>query len=359
MPKTFVDTVRPVLASAALCFAVVAGSGVAHAGDKALAETLFQEGRKLFDAGKLDAACSKFDASQRQDPSPGTLINLGKCNEARGKTATAWANYKEAESLARNMSRAEQESAAAARATAIEPLLSRLEIKPPATAIEGLVVKRNGVAISVDALGTASPVDPGEHEIEASAPGYKTWKSKVTVGKQKDNASIQIPELEKGADAAPVAAPPPAAPGEPPPDKGAGAAAGAGVTADPSKGGSSAKTFGYVLTGIGAVGLIAGGYFGYAASKQASDAENDDTLCPDKKCTSAGRDEIDSAKGKALISTIGIGVGVAALGAGIVLLATAPSNREAAASARRQQSAVRVAPFVDRKNAGLFVSGGF
>ncbi|MBI3203255.1 MAG: hypothetical protein HYZ29_17075 [Myxococcales bacterium] len=357
MPKTFVEAARPVLAAVALSFAVVAGAGVAHAGDKALAETLFQEGRKLFDAGKLDAACAKFDASQRQDPSPGTLINLGKCNEARGKTATAWANYKEAESLARNMSRTEQESAAAARATAIEPLLSRLEIKAPAQAIEGLAVKRNGVAISTDALGTASPVDPGEHEIEASAPGYKTWTSKVTVGKQKDSASVQIPDLEKGAEAAPaVAPPPPATGGEPPPSKGA---AGASATADAGSGGSSTKTFGYVLTGVGAVALIAGGYFGYAASKQASDAKNDDTLCPDKQCTPAGRDEIDAAEGKALISTIGVGVGVAALGTGIVLLVTAPSNKEVATSKRRALSAVRVAPFVDQKNAGLFVSGGF
>lgn len=359
MPKTTASLALSILGSLVLASSVLLSPSVAAAGDKALAETLFQDGRKLLDAGKYDAACLKFEASQRQDPSPGTLLNLGKCNEARGKTASAWANYKEAEALARNMSRAEQEAVANERAAALEPKLSRLEIKAPPTPIDGLTVKRGGVLMSVDALGTPSPVDPGEHEIEASAPGYKTWKSKVVVGKEADSASVQIPELEKGEEpaTAPVPAPAPAAPaGQDTPQP----KAGGDVRAD-TAGGGSMKTIGWVMTGVGAVSLLAGGYFGYAASQQASDAEDDPSLCPDKQCTPAGRDEIDSAKGKALISTIGVGLGVAALGAGIVLIATAPPGQERAASVtrRRAKLAPRWSPYVDGRNAGLYVSGAF
>jgi hypothetical protein len=349
MPKT-TASLRSIIGSVVIASSVLLAPSLASAGDKALAETLFQDGRKLLDAGKYDAACQKFEASQRQDPSPGTLINLGKCNEARGKTATAWANYKEAEALARNMSRSEQETAANEKAAALEPLLSRLEIRPPPTAIDGLSVKRGGVTMSVEALGTSSPIDPGDYEIEASAPGYKTWKGKVTVGKEKDSASIQIPDLEKSAEpaVAPVPVEPPAQDTEPKTE--------GGVRADTSKGAGSTKTIGYVLTGVGAVALLAGGYFGYAANKQASDAKDDPKLCPDKQCTPAGRDEIDSAKSKALISTIGVGVGVAALGAGIVLIVTAPSNKEQASKSRRF---ARVSPYADGRNAGLFFSGAF
>lgn len=357
MPKTTASRVRSILGSVAIAACVLHAQSPALAGDKALAEALFQEGKKLLEAGNYDAACTKLDASQRQDPSPGTLINLGKCNEARGKTATAWANYKEAEALARNMSRAEQEAAASERAAALEPKLSRLEIKPPPAPIEGLTVKRGGNLMSADALGLASPVDPGEYEIEASAPGYKTWRGKVTIGKEKDSASIQIPQLEEAPEAAgpPAPAPGPAGTEKPAPMKDTG------VRADTSKAGGSAKTMGFVLTGVGAVALLAGGYFGYAASKQAGDAEGDPKLCPDKQCTPAGRDEIDSAKGKALISTIGVGVGVAALGAGIVLIVISPSSGEIASQRPRThaQRVPRLVPYTDGRNAGLSFAGAF
>ncbi|MFO0570247.1 MAG: hypothetical protein U0263_31690 [Polyangiaceae bacterium] len=352
MRKTIVRPFRRALAPLALASALAAWAPRAEAGDKALAEALFQEGRKLADAGNHEGACQKFEASQKQDPSPGTLINLGKCHEAMGKTATAWANYKEAEALARNMSRSSQETAATERANAIEPKLSRLTIQAPPKAVDGLVVKRGGISISVDALGTAAPVDPGDYVVEASAPGYKPWTGKVKVGKDGESATLLIPNLEKGPDA-PAAV-------EPAGNKSTAAVAPeARVKSD--DGGGSTRTIGYVLTGVGAVGLLAGGYFGYAASQQASDAEDDPTLCPQKQCTARGRDEIDSAKSKALISTIGVGVGVAALGTGVVLILTAPSNRERAATSVRTRAprAPQLIPYADARHAGLVVKGAF
>jgi hypothetical protein len=336
-----------------LCFAaaLAAHPRTAAAGDKALAETLFQEGRKLLEAGKFDEACHKLEASQRQDPSPGTLLNLGKCNEGRGKTATAWANYKEAESLARNMNRSEQGDLASQRASEIEPKLSRLEVDAPPTVVDGLVVKRGGVSMSIDSLGVAAPVDPGDYDVEASAPGYGTWKGKVTVAAG-GNAKIAIPELHKSAEPPPAAsAPEPAAQAPAAPESHGD------VRADTGTSGGSTKTVGYVLSGVGVVGVLVGGYFGLAAKRQSSDAEKDATLCPNKVCTAAGRKEIDSAKTKALISTIGIGAGVAALGVGIVLIVTSPSDKSAS-NARAKRHA-RLTPFVDRDNAGLFVTGAF
>ncbi len=70
-----------------VCFA-----GTAQAGDKALAESLFESGRQLMDEGKFAEACDKFQSSNDEDPSPGALINLAGCQEKLGKTASAWAN---------------------------------------------------------------------------------------------------------------------------------------------------------------------------------------------------------------------------------------------------------------------------
>ncbi len=324
-----------------LILLLVTFAAPALAGDRALAEALFLDGKRLLDEKKFAEACTKFEASQRQDPSPGTLLNLGRCNEEQGKTATAWARYTEAATLAQNMSRPEQETAARERVAALEPKLSRLEIKPPATAIDGLSVKRGGATMGADSLGIAAPVDPGTYNVEASAPGYETWKGSVTVKPDGDSASIQIPDLKQLPEGA-----------VPEGSEGSGQASG-GVTSDKPPGGN--KTLGYVLTGVGGVALIAGGVFGFLAQKQAKDAEDDPSLCPNKVCSSKGRDEIDGAKSKALISTIGIGVGVAALGAGIYFIVASPSGEKAARATTRP----RVIPLLDPRAPGVSLSGAF
>jgi hypothetical protein len=357
MPRTIVDRRR--LRGGAACLllaaACLAAPAPALAQDKAAAEALFQEGKKLLGEGKFDQACPKLAASQRQDPSPGTLLNLGKCHEGQGKTASAWAEYKEAATMARTMGRSEQEAAANERATAIEPKLSKLKIDPPPGDFPGLVVKRGASTIDTSSLGVPLPIDPGEHTIEASAPGYKTWSGKVTVGANADQQSIAIGALEKGPDAT-------------------GAGAGAGGTAamdttvpDAGNGSNTRRTVGFVLAGVGVAALGVGAVFGILASGQAGDAEDDPTLCPGKVCTDAGREEIDGADTKALISTIGFGVGIAAAAAGVVLIVTSGGSRSpseaAAGSLSPARSATprsaRVVPAVGPNGGGVSVIGRF
>src|SRR3954470_25035714 len=68
--------------------------------DKAGAERLFDQGRKLMEAKQYDEACEKFAASQKLEPAVGTLLNLGECSEKRRLLATAWGYYREALALA-------------------------------------------------------------------------------------------------------------------------------------------------------------------------------------------------------------------------------------------------------------------
>jgi Flp pilus assembly protein TadD len=77
--------------------------------DKAAVRALFDEGKRLMDAGQFAQACPKFADSEKLDPDVGTLLDLGVCYEKNGQTASAWATYKEAASAAANAGEAARE----------------------------------------------------------------------------------------------------------------------------------------------------------------------------------------------------------------------------------------------------------
>ena len=352
-PRSARRLARPAALLLALALGAVAPAAHAQA-DKAAAESLFQAGKSLMTEGKYDEACPKFVESQRLDPSSGTLLNLGKCYEVQGKTASAWAEYKEAATLARAAGQTERETAAKDFASKLEPKLSKLRVDATAP-VAGLVIKKDGVDMGRATLGIAIAVDPGEHTIEASAPGYNPWTTKITVGKESDSKTVTIPALEKAPEGAGVVTPPPGG-GTPP----GGEPGGPPPGGDTSGSGDTMKTAGFVVGGVGVVGGALGAVFGLMASSQASGAEDDPALCPNKQCTPAGREEIDGASGKALVSTIGFAVGGAGLVAGAILILTAgPSKKEARALPAGGFASVRVVPTGGAAGGGLSMVGRF
>lgn len=321
----------------------------AHAQDKALAESLFNAGKTAMDAGDYKAACRSFAESQKQDPSVGTLLNLGRCHELQGRLATAWGHYKEAARFAQLKSDPDRGEAARKLAADLEPKLSKLTVTSAAS-VPGLVVTRirkegaegDRVEMSGGAIGVPIDVDAGQYTIEASAPGFKPWITEVTVGKDADRQTVAIPALE----AAPAGS-------EPPP-------AGGGATEPPVAEGSDGSTFiiaGAVVGGIGVIGLGLGAIMGISASGTASDAEDDPTLCPEKQCTEAGLAEIDSAKSSATVSTIGFVVGGVALAGGAALLFYGLSQDGGGAT--ESASALQVTPVASHEGGGLWLDGSF
>src|SRR5438132_715593 len=116
------------------------------ASNQAAAEALFNDGRRLVGEGKFAEACPKFAESQRLDPAPGTLLNLGGCYEKNGQTASAWATFKLAASIAKQRGRADFESVAREHIAKLEPRLSTLTITVTARP-DGLAVKRDGADV--------------------------------------------------------------------------------------------------------------------------------------------------------------------------------------------------------------------
>src|SRR3954454_4731648 len=121
-----------------------AAPAFAGADEKIAAEALFDEGKRLMLEGKFAPACEKLEQSERVDPAIGTLLYLAECYEKSGRSASAWATFREASSAARAAGQAERARVGQERAARLEPALVRLTIMVPPedVAIIGFTVKR-------------------------------------------------------------------------------------------------------------------------------------------------------------------------------------------------------------------------
>ena len=91
--------------------------GKADAAQKAQAQALFDEGRRLIREKKVEEACEAFAESHRlDDQAVGTLLNLADCSETLGKLASAWSAYNDAETLSRRNKQGERAAYAKAQA---------------------------------------------------------------------------------------------------------------------------------------------------------------------------------------------------------------------------------------------------
>ena len=288
------------------------------AANQAAAEALFEEGRRLLAAGSLAEACPKFAESQRLDPGAGTLMNLAACYERAGQTASAWVTYKEAAIAAERSGRTEWAQKANERTATLGPSLSRIEVVvPESSRFEGLTLTRDGSPMGQGEWGVSIPVDPGTHVIEATAKGRAPWSTKVDVKPKGDKVSVAIPVLE------PVKEEPKAVAVEP------------SLSPLPERrpADQTMRTTGLVLGGVGIVGIGAGAVLGLLAMGDASDAKPscnaDQSVCND-----AGVAAYDSARSKALFSTIGFVAGSVLTAGGIALFVMAPRSTDAGTASR-------------------------
>ncbi|MCA9619896.1 MAG: hypothetical protein KC731_12815 [Myxococcales bacterium] len=271
--------------------------------DRALAESLFREAKKLATGGEVEEACPKFAESHRLDPQLGTLLHLAACHEQEGRTATAWAEFNEAHERAKAQGD-DRATVAKQRATQLEAKLSYLVVKSE-TPPPGLEVVLDGRVLSSASLGSKLPVDPGEHELEARAPGKETWTKQVALGEEGDVVRLEVPPRAD----APVDAP----------------ALASGPTREaPSQ---TQWILGWVVGGVGLAGLGVMAGFGALAASQAADA---DSHCEGRFCDPEGLAGHDRASTSATISTVGLVVGVVGVGVGVTLLLTAPDGEDAA-----------------------------
>lgn len=316
---------RSVCAAATLLIAS-ASARAEGTSDQAKAESLFAEGRRLLAASRFAEACPKFAESERLDPAIGTLLNLGDCYEKTGQTASAWSVFRDAAAEADRVSDARRGSVASERATALALRLVKLTILVPAASrAPGLQVKRDGVTLDSAAWSAPTPMDPGWHAIEVTAPGKRRWTSPVTIDAAHPLTEITVPPLEDLA-----------APTSP---------------ADASAAGRSQRIAGAIAVGSGVAALAVGAIFtGLAVARNHDSADH----CRGNRCDALGVEQRDEALGDARASTGAVIAGLAAIGGGAALWFTAPTSPK-----KPHATGIQAAPAISAEQIGVTLRGVF
>ncbi len=270
----------------------------AQARNESGAEMLFQAGRDAMARGDLKEACLKFKESNDVAPAPGTVLNLGNCEEQRGRIATAWEYFTQAMGMLEPLD--PRYTVAERRAQALEKLVPRLVLELSPTSPSATRVYRSGVAITT--FGQPVRLDPGEHTITVEAPGYSSGEFSVTLLKGETKSIVVSPGEHIALPSHPT----------------------------PVVGEQSADPLPWVILGTGAVGLVGASVLGSLSYVRWNTVQKhcDLTVTP-HACDAAGLDAQSEGKTMGVISA---GLGLVAV-ASVVLYFTLPTPASTTVSA--------------------------
>jgi hypothetical protein len=349
------------LATLAIAAAPSIAHGQAHgqsgeeAADTAAARNLAVEGVKLAQSGRCTDAIDKLERAEKLHHSAIVLGKLGECYVQEGRLVDG------TETLRRMLREPLPASPSPALSKAYEQAKSALDAASPkvagvtvsVSAPEGteVTITLDGRPVSDASVGVERPIDPGEHAVSATAPGYLKAERKITAAP--GEKLLVALELQKD----PYWKPPATPAAEPVPVPVAVLPSDYANLNDPApvEPRKPNRTAAYVAWGVGAVGLATGAGFGVVAwnGKKKLDDECAAGVCPPDQS-----DRLESAKLAGTISTIGFGVAGAGAILGTVLFFTAGSGSterppSAAAALDSRRSMFRARPFVGFGSAGV------
>jgi hypothetical protein len=264
-------------------------------------------------ASDFEHACPRFAESQRLDPGGGTLLNLAVCHEKQGRIATAWGEYNAALSLAMHDKRQDRESIARAGIASLAATVPRVSIVVSQQAdVPELAIRVDGAEVPRSSWGTPLPFDPGQHAIEASAPGRRSLTLTAMLRANGEVMPVEVPVLPVEASAAPpLGVPPQPLVIAPVLDEGAHV--------------ERSPLF-YVGLSFGIAGLATSATTGVLAllahQSVGSKCDRSTGLCSD----ASGIDDASRARTMAWVSTVALAVGI--VGAVVMLAASSRSTQK-------------------------------
>lgn len=289
-----------------------ASAGMAQAPDRlAAARKLFAEALHDEEQKNYAVALEKFRSVQQVRSTLPVRYRIASCLEELGRLREALHDFRAIEGeRASEPGDAEIVQTARDKASSIERRTPHVALQLSSHAPADAVVTLDGQALAGSAVrGEPIAVDPGDHEIKATATGAAPFASRFTVAEQA-NLSLQVP-----LDPAPVTPPPPPPPAPPPPAPD-----------------SSRKTVGIVLVATGGAFAIASVV---TLILRRGDINTLNAACNNGACPADRQSELTSTHSRALFEgPLAIVFGVAAVAAGGVggyfLLTPAPPPPTAA-----------------------------
>lgn len=311
----------------------------------AAARSLAVEGVKLAQDGRCDEAIDELERAEQLFHGPIVLAQLGQCYVQVGRLVEGSEALRAVlrEPLADDASDTLKRAHSAARATleTTKDKIATLTIRVHVDEGVEAQVSIDGKAVPPALLGVARPTDPGEHRLEASAPGYRAAQRTVTlepgatetldVALEIDPNAARAKALSAEAAAESAAAQAAtAAPAEP-----------VNESANRDASATSSRWPAYIAWGIGAIALGTGVGFGLVAIDQKNALEE---ACPDQKCPHSQSAKLEAAQTNGVISTVSYAVaaGAAITGGVLFYLASASDDAAAATSARASEPRARV-----------------
>jgi tetratricopeptide (TPR) repeat protein len=319
-----------------LSIATLVIGGSAARGDRVKdAERLFDEGRRLMNAGKADEACPKFEHSQELDPGRGTLINLAACYEEVGRLVEALAVFRDVAEQSRAAGDKGRLDAASKRIAAIEARLPRLVlvVGDDAALPDGFTITVGGRAVPPEEWAGVQ-LDPGEVEVLVSAPGYQPMRTSIELVAGGGEVRLDLPALiaETG-----------------------GGGGGGGGGGEPQERKDRTRTRIGIATAAGGGVLFATSIvLALGAKRRYDDAVRDYCGGDRDQCTEMGVTETNAARRRGNLATVIGGLGLAAIAGGVYLWLTAPME-----TVEVGRTTARVTPLVAPDAAGVMLTGAF
>jgi hypothetical protein len=304
--------------------AVARAEGDADAAETAAARALAIDGVKLAQGDRCGEAVDKLERAEKLKHSPIVLRYLGECQVKVGRWVEGSESLRKLlrEPLPENATPALSQAYESAAATLrdVKPRIPSMKIVLTAPSDADFTVKVDGKEMADSVIGVALPTDPGDHEIEATAPGFLKVTSSIKLAPSASSfvtlELVRDPAARPAAVPTVVAAAPVAAKNEapvaPPP-------------AEPpqARGSNTGKVLGYVSYAVAAGGLGVGIALGTSAQNDEKELR---AACPNHVCSETQREALDSAKTKGIISTVGFAVAGAGVTLGTILLLTSGSS---------------------------------
>jgi hypothetical protein len=293
----------------------------------AAARALGKKGVTLARAGKCTEALDPLSRAAELFQAPTILVELGYCRCELGQLVEGTETLNKV--VRENLGDAPPAAFVAARERA-KKLLAQYQDKVASLVInvrapEGsrFVVSVDGKEVAAALFGVPRPTDPGAHEVRAEGEGLKPAGESVTL---EEGGSGEVALILEAVTPSDVAATP-AATDEQPTSEPEERHVQAVLVDDGSPQEEPNLVPAYIGFGVGAVGLAAGTYFGLAAMNAKSDLEG---VCRCDSCPSGYDDDISSMTRDANLATIGFGVGLVGLGAGLYFWLTAEPDSSSA-----------------------------